>query len=174
MASVCSVALNRRKEEYKYNSNSFQERHCRHNFTFFPTYSNEPSTSPLAHHPPEVVEEKSYQDTEERDLFRNSSLGESPIFVVGISAVQCSSKHQIQISSCSLVLSAVTTHEPARAGQSRRSHSKLHQWAGSQKWQEATGTSREVLWRVSLRQHHKWNSAKQCKANQYMLVVSKE
>jgi hypothetical protein len=49
------------------------------------------STPPL----PEVVEEKSYYNTGEVDLFRNSSWGVSPVFIVRIPAVQSSSKHQI-------------------------------------------------------------------------------
>lgn len=34
------------------------------------------SASPPAHHPAEVVEEESYQDVEEVDLFRNNSWGQ--------------------------------------------------------------------------------------------------
>jgi hypothetical protein len=49
----------------------------------------------LAHHPPEVVEEKSYYNMGELDLFRSSCLGVSPIFVVWIPAVQSSREDQI-------------------------------------------------------------------------------
>jgi hypothetical protein len=38
----------------------------------FSTYSNMGSTFSLAHHPPEIVGKKGYQDTEV-DLFRNNS-----------------------------------------------------------------------------------------------------
>jgi hypothetical protein len=48
---------------------------CRH--TFFTAYFNKGSTSHLAHHPPEVVEKKGYENTGEVDLFRNGSLGRS-------------------------------------------------------------------------------------------------
>lgn len=44
-----------------------------------PTFSKGP-TSPLSHHPAEVVGEKSYYDVGEVDLFSNSSLGASLIF----------------------------------------------------------------------------------------------
>jgi hypothetical protein len=44
------------------------------------------STSPLAHHPAEVVEEKSYYDMGEVDLFHNSSQGAS-LIVFGSSSV---------------------------------------------------------------------------------------
>lgn len=93
---------------------------CSLRFFSKPTFNKHP-TSPLAHDPPEVVEKKGYQDMGEIDMFINSSLGASPIFVVRISSVQSSSKHQIRISSCSPVLLADTTHEPARVLQSRRS-----------------------------------------------------
>ena len=39
------------------------------------------SNSTLAHHPAEVVEEKSYYGMGEVDLFSNSSLGVSSIFL---------------------------------------------------------------------------------------------
>ena len=47
---------------------------------FFATYFNKGSISPSAHHPAEVVGEKSYYDVGEVDLFSNSSLGASLIF----------------------------------------------------------------------------------------------
>jgi hypothetical protein len=59
---------------------------------FFSTYFNKGSTSALAHHPSKVVEKKSYEDMGEMNLFKNSSLKVSPIFVVWILSVQSSSK----------------------------------------------------------------------------------
>jgi hypothetical protein len=66
---------------------------------------NKGSTSPLAHHPPAVVEKKHTRG--KVDLFRNISLRVSPIFIVRILAVQSS-------------WLADTTHEPAAAVQSWR------------------------------------------------------
>jgi hypothetical protein len=56
-------------------------------YIFFSIYFNKGPTSPLSYHPPEIEEEKSYQDTGEIDLSRNSSLGASAILVVRMSAV---------------------------------------------------------------------------------------
>jgi hypothetical protein len=52
--------------------------------TFLQPTFNKHSTS-LAHHPAEVVEEKSYKDMGEVDLFSNSSLGPSLIFFISSS-----------------------------------------------------------------------------------------
>jgi hypothetical protein len=46
---------------------------CSHKF-LQPTF-NKGLTSPLSHHPAEVIEKESYQDVREVDLFSNSSLG---------------------------------------------------------------------------------------------------
>lgn len=73
---------------------------------FFSTYFNKGSTFPLAHHPPEVVEKKGYQDKGEAVLLRNSSLEQ---FQSSLFSVQSPSKHQTRISSCSLVHSADTS-----------------------------------------------------------------
>lgn len=90
---------------------------CR--YKFFSTYFIKHSTSPLAYNLPDVVEKRSYWDMREVNLFRNNSLSrKTPIFVVGISAIQFSNKHQIRISNCSPVLSADTTHESTPAIQS--------------------------------------------------------
>jgi hypothetical protein len=78
---------------------------------------NKDSISSLAHHPAEVVEENSYEDMGDMDLFSNSSLGASSIFL----AVQSHSKHQICMISAAADQSfrqTDTRHEPAATVQS--------------------------------------------------------
>jgi hypothetical protein len=62
---------------------------CRHKI--FAAYFKKHSSSPFAHHPPEVVEEKK-KHIGEVDLFSNSYLGASSIFFLRSS--DCG-KHQI-------------------------------------------------------------------------------
>jgi len=61
-------------------------------FTFFKHYFNKgflnSLTSLLAYHPPERVERKINRAKEGVDLFRNSSLGVIPIFIVRTAVVQ--------------------------------------------------------------------------------------
>ena len=57
-----------------------------------PTF-NKVSTSPLAHHPEEAVEEKSY-DVAEVNLFSNSSLGKSSL--LGSRSVPLQTPNMIQ------------------------------------------------------------------------------
>jgi hypothetical protein len=78
----------------------------------------------------------------EVDLFRNSSLGVSPTFIVKIPAAQSSSKHQTRISSSSPVVLAVTPHELAPVVQSRnhKACQPAWGWESSKKPQEPQET----------------------------------
>ena len=77
-----------------------QEVLCRHNV--FASYFNKRSTSPLAHYPPEAVEEKSYQDVGKWTCLAIVLQGKARS---SLAAVQFHSKHKIQFSSCRRVLS---------------------------------------------------------------------
>lgn len=62
---------------------------CKHDFFI------KHSSSPLAHHLPDIVKKKRYKDVREMYFVRNNSFGVSPIFIIMISAIQLSSTHQI-------------------------------------------------------------------------------
>ena len=85
---------------------------------FFQTYFNKYLESSFAHHPEEVVEEKSYQDMGEVDLFDNSSFGASSIFVSSSVPWQTPNTNQQLQSSPVQSQQADTMPEPATVDQS--------------------------------------------------------
>jgi hypothetical protein len=76
------------------------------------------------------------------ELFRNSfGAIQSLMF-----SILSTNKHQTQISSCSAVHSADTTHEPAGGSSIQKNLQGSPTSLRLMKQQEAAGTSQEVLW----------------------------
>jgi hypothetical protein len=133
---------------------------CRNNFLLQPTF-NKSSTSLLAHHQAEVVEDKSYYGMAQVDLFSNSSLGESLIFLGSQFSTIANTKYYFRAAGQSS-MQAENRHTPAATSQSfQKSHirnkpttafvSWRHYqacqlaWEEAEKQQASAGTSRPDL-----------------------------